>query len=101
MKCYMMSILSHTDSTESVIVQDKEDHLTNILPQVPSGDTWVAYDKSLWPNSYQVVHHDPASYVLMMCFVSEKDTRTKTTQMSLKSKLSGESQSKLILINRL
>jgi hypothetical protein len=36
--------------TESVITQDKEDHLTNILLLVPSGATWVAYYKSLQPN---------------------------------------------------
>ncbi len=52
--------------TERIIAQDKEDHITNILLQVHAGATWVAYDTSLPPNSYQVVHHDPASDVLIM-----------------------------------
>jgi hypothetical protein len=67
--------------TESVFAQDKEDHLTNILLGVPSGATWVAYDKSLPPNSYQVIHHDPASDILILRLMSEKDTYTKTTQV--------------------
>jgi hypothetical protein len=50
--------------TESIIDQDKEEHPTNILRRVPSGATWVAYDKTLPPNSYEVVQHDPASDVI-------------------------------------
>jgi hypothetical protein len=52
--------------TESIIEQNKEDHLTNILWRVPLGATWVAYDKTLPQNSYEVVQHDPASDVLMI-----------------------------------
>jgi hypothetical protein len=57
--------------TESIIAQDKEDHLTNILRRVPSGATWVAYDKTLPPNSYEVLQHDPASDVPIMRLVND------------------------------
>jgi hypothetical protein len=67
--------------TESIIEQDKEDHLTIILRRVLSGATWVANDKTLQPNSYEVVQHDSASDVLIMRLVNETDTYTKTTQM--------------------
>ena len=85
-KKLMLSIEARFDElvfpyrTESIIMQDKEDHLTNILRRVPSGATWVAYDKSLPPNSYQVVHHDSASDVVILRLVNETDTYTKTTQ---------------------
>ena len=46
---------------QKIIVQDKEDHLTNILSRVPSGSKWVPYDKSTPSNLHEKVHYDGMS----------------------------------------
>jgi hypothetical protein len=41
---------------QSVIDQNKADSRTNILSRIPSGATWVQYDKTLPSNKYQTAH---------------------------------------------
>ena len=64
-----------------MILQDEEDSLTNILCRVPSGATWVAYDKSLPRGSYETAHYDQPSDILILRLTKEKDTYTKVTQL--------------------
>jgi hypothetical protein len=40
---------------QAIIDQNKEDTQTNILSRVPSGATWVPYDKSLPARKYQTM----------------------------------------------
>jgi hypothetical protein len=67
---------------QSVIDQNKTDSRTNILSRIPSGATWVQYDKTLpsTRNKYQTVHYDPENDTLILLLVDETDTYTKTTQ---------------------
>ena len=67
-------------SKQAIIDQNNEDTQTNILSRVPSGATWVPYDKSLPARKYQTAHYAPKSDVLILCLVDQTDTYTKTTQ---------------------
>ena len=64
---------------QSVIDQNKTDSRTNILSRIPSGATWVQYDKTLPSNKYQTAHYDPESDTLIWCLVYETNMYTKTT----------------------
>jgi hypothetical protein len=67
-------------SKQAIIDQNNADTQTNILSRVPSGATWVPYDKSLLVRKSQTAHFDPKSDVSILRLVDKTDTYTKTTQ---------------------
>jgi hypothetical protein len=63
-----------------VIDQYKADSRTNILSRIPSGVTWVQYDKTQPSKKCQTPHYDPERDTFILRLVDETDTFTKTTQ---------------------
>jgi hypothetical protein len=82
---------------QAIIDQNRKDTVTNILNRVPSGATWVPYDKSPPAKKYQTAHYGPKSDVLILRLVDETDTYTKTTQRNILEMFSALSRHLLVL----